>query len=375
MWQPQGFYNEYSLRTPVIISGEESVRGLFDYPSSRIAVIHGRSFFDKDLFESAFSRKDIRFIKRSWDGEPDNENIAGTLHELEEYQPDLIIAVGGGSVIDGVKLCRLYYEFPYYRPGETRISGEMMRTGFIAVPTTIGSGSEVSSAAVYIDHENHRKDMIVIHELQAGVVVYDPRYVSGTPDRILVASALDAMAHILEGYVSNRTNEWMDILAEKGLTLLISELKCLLNGKKEEIDFQRLQYAGYIGGLVQNHCIVGAAHAVAHQLSEYGYSHGEAVALLLPLVIMNNRKDDSTRVRYEQLAERSDCGSVQELVDSVSELCDKTGIGERRDDLRKLMQELFEKVEFINNVKNDKGGAGNPVKITNEYIESLIRSI
>ena len=160
MWQPGGFYNEYVLRTPVILSGKESIRGLYNYPAARIAVIHGGSFFDKETFISAFPKKELAFIRRSWDSEPDFDGIAGTLGELEKICPDMIIAVGGGSVIDGSKLCRLFYEFPYFQPGETRIEGGQMKTSFVAVPTTVGSGAEVSSAAVFVDRENHKKDDI-----------------------------------------------------------------------------------------------------------------------------------------------------------------------------------------------------------------------
>ena len=116
MWQPQGFYNEYTLRTPVILAGDEAVKGLYNYPASKIAVIHGSSFFDEKLFLSVFSKREVRFFMRSWKEEPDFEGIKGTVGDLEDYRPDTIIAVGGGSVIDGSKLCRLLYEFPFFEP-------------------------------------------------------------------------------------------------------------------------------------------------------------------------------------------------------------------------------------------------------------------
>ncbi len=373
MWQPQGFYNEYCLRTPVVLSGEESIRGLYNYPAGRIAVIHGSTFDDKEIYMSTFPKKEVRFILRSWKGEPEFEGLRGTVSEIEAFKPDVIIAVGGGSVIDGSKLCRLLYEFPLYDPKTSRVDGSMLKTSFVAVPTTVGSGAEASSAAVFWDISEHRKDMVVIHELQPEVVVYDPRYISGTPDRLLCASALDALAHIVEGYVSNIHNAFVDVLAEKGLAILHEEFEAMLSDKA--VDFGRLQYAGYIGGIVQNHCIVGAAHAVAHQLTEQGYSHGEAVALLLPSIIRLNMDNIAAHERYMTIAKRAGFDDIDSLITFISDVVGYAGITGRRKDLKGYLSKAMDDEAFRENVKADRGGKGNPVEITDDYLQNLIRSM
>ncbi|MBR1635122.1 MAG: iron-containing alcohol dehydrogenase [Lachnospiraceae bacterium] len=373
MWQPQGFYNEYTLRTPVILSGENSVRGLYNYPAAKIAVIHGTSFCDRELFLSTFSKREVRFFARSWKDEPSFEGLRETIGELEDFKPDVIIAVGGGSVIDGSKLCRLLYEFPYFDPKTSRVSGHMMKTRFIAVPTTVGSGAEVSSAAVFYDSMSQRKDMVVIHELQPDVVIYDQKYIIGTPHRLLCASALDATAHILEGYVSIVQNSFTDVLAEEGLSLLHEELKMLISGK--DCNYSRLQYAGYIGGIVQNHCIVGAAHAIAHQLTEQGYSHSEAVSLLLPAVIRINMTNGDCYDRYKTISERAGFTSIDEMLYFIESIVEFAGLSNRRDALIEHLTKAQEEQSFCQNAINDRGGNGNPVEITGEYIKQLIRSM
>lgn len=374
MWQPQGIYNEYVLRTPVILAGEEAVRGLYNYPAMRIAVIHGSSFMDHVLFARVFAKKALKFIERSWKGEPGFGGLSETLREIEEFRPDTIIAVGGGSVIDGAKLCRLLFEIPYFVPGLT-VDGGLLKTNFIAVPTTVGSGAEVSSAAVYT--ENKHKEMAVLHELLPSVTVYDKRYVEHTPKRQLCASALDAMAHILEGYVSLIHNSVTDILAEKGLSLLRTELEKAVNDG--EIDYGRLQYAGYIGGMVQNHCIVGAAHAVAHQLVSYGVSHGEAVALLLPTVLRMNAEDGKTAEKYERIAGCAGFENAEQMAAFIEKTGADSGIAERKCELKEL---LFccagmdaSGISFRENVRADRGGKGNPREMTDAYITELIRRI
>ena len=373
MWQPQGLFNQFVLRTPVVLSGERSIQGLYNYPASRIAVIHGSSFGDKDTFRAAFPGKDVRFFGRSWQGEPDIEGLAGTVAGLEDFRPDTIVAAGGGSVIDGAKLCRLLYEFPYFDMDERRIGGEGLRTHFVAVPTTVGSGAEVSSAAVFIDREKERKDMIVLHELQPDVIVYDSRYVENTPVRILCASVLDAAAHMIEGYVSKTENGFADVMAEKGLSIIHGEMKKVLSG--EAADMARLQYAGYLGGIVQNHCVVGAAHALAHQLGGHGYSHGEAVGLLMPAVTEMNSADGSVRSGYTRLAEEAGLDGADGIRKMYEDILGFSGIGGRREDLKALLADLCGRETFRDNVRADRGGAGNPLDMTDEFIEQTIRSI
>ncbi len=373
MWQPQGFYNEFILRTPAMLSGEESVRGLYNYPASRIAVIHGSSFADKDFFSSTFSKRECVFFDRSWKGEPSFEGLQETIAALEDFKPDTIVAVGGGSVIDGSKLCRLFYEFPSFDTGASRVNGSQMKSRFIAVPTTVGSGAEVSSAAVYYDDKNDRKDMVIMHELQPDVVVYDPRYIYGTPIRLLCASALDATAHILEGYVSKIDNAFADALAEKGLSVLHEELDSVVSNR--HIDYVRLQYAGYLGGMVQNHCIVGAAHAIAHQLTRQGYSHGEAVSLLLLPVIRMNMANENCIDKYETISKRSGFKGIEDMLTFINGVIDYAGISDRRIDLIEYLSKVEEDTVFCKNVVNDRGGKGNPVEITGDYIKQLIRSM
>lgn len=375
MWTPQGFYSQYALHTPVILSGEKAVQDLYNFPASRIFVIHGKSFFDKELFLETFSKRCIRFVERSWTSEPDLESLRETIHQMEEYHPDVIIAVGGGSVIDGSKLCRLFYEFPFYNEGNSKIDGEVLKTHFIAIPTTMGSGAEVSSSAVYYDKGNHKKGFIVLHELQPDVVVYDKRYVENTPERLFYTSSLDALAHIIEGYISNKENSLIDVIAEEGLLLLCTELRKMVNREKETIDYQRLQYAGFLGGLVQNHCIVGAAHAIAHQLTIYEYSHSEAIALLLPAVICLNSTDEVTYKRLQKIATCAGFYDISEMILFINEIRKLSGIIYRQEDLRETLSTLSHDEAFRENVKNDMGGKGNPIAITDEYIEKLIRGI
>ena len=102
MWEPQGMYSKFILKQPTILFGENAVMGLKTYPSSRVAVIHGSSLtedYKKKVF-NAMSAFQISFVEKTWQGEPTLTSLSETIANIEKIKPDMIIAIGGGSVID-----------------------------------------------------------------------------------------------------------------------------------------------------------------------------------------------------------------------------------------------------------------------------------
>ena len=116
------------------------------------------------------------------------------------------------------------------------------------------------------------------------------------------------------------------------------------------IDYDRLLFAGYLGGVVQNHCIVGAAHAIAHQMTDYGYSHSEAVALILPTVIRQNSECREVLESYDLLARRAGFNSVGDLLSWMHKLCEYIGLSENKKKCCELLKEKVQSENFINNV-------------------------
>ena len=373
MWQPQSFYGKYLLNQPVLFMGKDSFKGLYNFPGSRFAIIHGQNAkFDKDIFRNALKSFDVKFITKSWKNEPTLDVIKGILAELESFCPDVIIAIGGGSVIDGSKICRLFYEFPYFDVRKPNFNFLSFKTKFIAVPTTIGSGAEVSSAAVFYNSEENKKEMIVNQVLRPDVIVMDSSFIENSKKKFVFSSALDAIAHIVEGYVSNMDNPISDIMAEKGLQIFYQEIS---KDDFNKVDFLRLQYACYIGGIVQNHCIVGAAHAIAHQLTGFGFSHAKAIGLLLKAVVSENNKDKNASKKYKKLFDEAGIGSVESFISFYNSIIDESIESSLRENLKKTLDENISNQKFIQNVIEDRGGKGNPVSITEEYIKNIIKEL
>lgn len=371
MWNPQGIYTNFILKQPAILHGNEAIRGLFHFPGNRIAVIYGNGLREdaRQLLISTLKSRSLCFIKKSWNGEPELNELAPAVKELEDFNPDIIIALGGGSVIDGAKLCRICFEFPYINWENNRLSQMNFKTHFIAIPTTAGSGAEASSAAVYYDKTEKTKKMCVCHALQPEVVILDSQYIKHAPEELIYSSVADALAHMIEGYVSNIKNPLAEEMAIGGISAIGQELR---KDNREEIDFMRIQYAGYIGGIVQNHCLVGAAHAFAHQLTSYGYSHGKAVALLLGQTIRINQTDRQTKELYQKLFEKTGFSNTEGFLNFLDNIIRHIYIEKDIKKLGDILNHCLTDKKFIENVKSDSGGKGNPVPLTDGYINQFI---
>jgi alcohol dehydrogenase class IV len=265
-------------------------------------------------------------------------------------------------------LCRLFYEFPFMDAKNPRFSFLEWKTKFIAVPTTIGSGAEVSSAAVLQNNAERRKEMVVAHSLRPSVVMFIPSFIAQSRHELVASSGLDAISHIIEGYVSNLSNPMAELLAEQGLNIFRQEIL------QPVPDYLRLQYAGYVGGMVQNHCLVGAAHAFGHQLAAEGYSHSEAIALLLSHVIRRNMQDEAVKSKYETLFLHAGFQSIAEGLDFIDTLRQQAKPRHTVAELRTLLQSKADDEAFIQHVMDDKGGKGNPLTITPEYILQFIQN-
>jgi alcohol dehydrogenase class IV len=376
MWQPQGFYSKYLLKQPTLLFGENSVRGLYNFPASRVAVVHGKGLSEDQhsVIKKSIKAFELKFISKSWDKEPVLQEIFGTIEELERFKPDLIVAVGGGSVIDGTKIARLLYEFPFFDFKNQKISSLEWKTKFIAFPTTIGSGAEISSSAVLLNRDKKSKEFIVSNELIPDVIILDPICITTSPKKIIYSSAIDAISHIIEGYTSVVDNIIADVYAEKGLNIFYNSF---LHGERPftSTDLNRLQLAGYFGGIVQNHCIVGVAHAIAHQLAGYGFIHSEAIALILKSVILVNSKDRKIECKYEKLAENSGIDSLSGIIELIDNINCQIELKEQKDKLKLIMPKLINSSEFLLNVKKDAGGKGNPIPITDEYIIEILNGV
>ncbi|MFB9052831.1 iron-containing alcohol dehydrogenase [Formosa undariae] len=375
MWEPQGMYSKFLLRQPTILFGPNAIMGLKTYACSRVVVIHGSSLSDayKQKVTQAFSAFAITFILKTWDGEPTLETLNPTVAKVEAFSPDLIVAIGGGSVIDGAKMVRTYFEFPFFDVNETSFSMLNWKTTFVAVPTTIGSGAEISSASVMYNETLKTKEFVVSHQFIPEIIVLEASLIKDAPKKILLSSMVDALSHAIEGYLSLIDNMLVDCYAEKAIQMISKYFQVVAVGIQQD-QLNKLQLASLFAGLVQNHCIVGATHALAHQMSAYGLSHSSAIAIFLPAVIKKNIQDSKVEARFNQLAQHSGYQNGEELLTFVEHFIETFDLSKERLILKENKDHILSNDAFFENALSDKGGQGNPVRMNKDFLVDIFKT-
>ena len=218
--------------------------------------------------------------------------------KLLEYRPEVIVAVGGGSAIDSSKAIR---EFAL---GIDHYADVAM----IAIPTTSGTGSEVTSFAVVNDTVAKIKHPLVSPSLTAEEAILDAELVKSVPPAITADTGMDVLTHAIEAYVSTNHNEFSTALAEKSIEIVgVFLLRAYLNGNDTHAR-QKMHVASCLAGLAFNSASLGLTHGMAHQLgANFHIPHGRANAMLLPHIIEYNadiHKDSRSQSEYHPSVKR-----------------------------------------------------------------------
>ena len=213
------------------------------------------------------------------------------LSNLNQYsnfvKNDAVIAIGGGSVIDTAKLllARNISEnsIEEIKPF-TLTDSKNEKPYFIAIPTTVGSGSESDGVAVF---EHNKQKMPIVSELLVpDLVILDPLLVQELPKDILFKTALDAFSHGFESYFSRITNEFSRMIAISACSNTVLGLQSINNGDDNIVSYEKLLYASYLAGLAQSTTSVGIIHAISHIISpKVNMGHGHINSLLIPHII------------------------------------------------------------------------------------------
>ena len=250
-------------------------------------------------------------IFSSVEPDPSFETIKRGVQAIESFKPDVIIALGGGSAIDAAKGMWLFYEHPDADVEGMKLKfldirkktykfpklGEKCK--MVAIPTTSGTGSEVTSFAVISDKVQNKKYPLTDYELTPDVAIVDPDLVLSLPKSITADTGMDVLTHALEAYVSNMASDYTDALAEKAAELVIKNLKeCYDNGSNKEAR-ERMHNASTMAGMAFSNAFLGINHSLAHKLGAvYHLPHGRLNAILLPYVVKYNSEEPTKFVSF-----------------------------------------------------------------------------
>ena len=272
------------------------------------------------------------------ESDPSVETVMRGAKAMEEFQPDWIVAMGGGSPIDAAKAMWIKYEYPDITFEEMcKVFGMpklRKKAHFCAISSTSGTATEVTAFAVITDYEKGIKYPLA--DFTPDVAIVDPDLAETMPQKLVAHTGMDAMTHAIEAYVSTANCDFTDPLALYAIKMIQADLVDSYNGDMAKRD--SMHNAQCLAGMAFSNALLGIVHSMAHKtgaaFADYGAHliHGAANAMYLPKVIAFNAKDETAAKRYAVIADEMKLGGetteekVKLLIDYLRGMNDKLNI-------------------------------------------------
>ena len=334
--------------------------------------------------------------------DPSTDVIKDGVHRMNIFKPDVVIAIGGGSVMDAAKVMRLFYENPEMKFEEAyqkfldirkrvvrfpKINGVQL----VCIPTTSGTGSEVSPIAVISDAKTGIKHTLCDYALTPDVSIVDDQFVQKLPKRLIAWSGFEALGHAIESYVSTMATDFTRGWSLEAIKIILANLKKSYDG---DLDARKKMHdAATIAGMAYSNAFLGLEHSIAHTVgSTFDIPSGVSDAIALPQVIRFNAKrpeklamwphysvyradkDYAEIARAIGLTGSSDAELIEELVQKIIDLAQSVGIKMAYKDYGVDENEFNKKVDQLAvEAYGDQNTVTNPVAPLISQIAQLMR--
>ena len=289
--------------------------------------------------------------------DPTTDTIYRGVDRMRRFEPDLIVAFGGGSAIDAAKGMWLFYESPGAKFQDMALrfqdirkrSVEFPHLGekamFVAIPTTSGTGSEVTSFAVITDKATGTKYPLADYELTPDIAILDPELTYTVPKSVTADTGMDVLSHALEAYVSVMASDYTDALAMQATKMVFKYLPLAYEQPNNEEAREKMHNASCIGGMAFTNAFLGINHSLAHKIGgQYHVPHGRANAILLPHVIRYNGTLPTKFTAYPKYDHHVAAEKYQELAKALGLPADTPAQGV--ESLAKAVDELRAKLHI-----------------------------
>jgi alcohol dehydrogenase class IV len=345
--------------SPEIVYGEDALSHLDELEGKRAFVIT-----DKQIIGLGFSTRVEEHLSQAGidyqiysevEAEPSIATIKKGAQVLKTYEPDWIVGLGGGSVLDAAKAMWVLYERPDIEPAEINpftTLGLRKKARLITIPTTSGTGSDTTWGIVLTDTSDKRKLAIGCREVHADIAIVDPMFVIGMPPQLTADTGMDALTHAIEGFTSGWKNDFCDGLCLKAIQLVFHYLpRAYQNGQDTEAR-EKMHNAASIAGLGFGNSMAGLAHSTGHSLGAvFHIPHGRTVGLFLPYTIeftatvaVEYYAEIASFLNLEQGKEKNAASilaqAVRQLAQSINQPLTIKDLGISRDSFEKSLQKL-----------------------------------
>ena len=296
--------------------GKDSLENLKNIDGKKAIVVSGGSsmrrggFLDKVEAYLKEAGMEVQLFE-GVEPDPSVETVMKGAKAMQEFKPDWIVAVGGGSPIDAAKAMWVFYEYPDTKFEDliTPFSFPTLRTKakFCAISSTSGTATEVTAFSVITDYAKGIKYPLADFNITPDVAIVDPALAATMPKKLTAHTGMDAMTHAIEAYVSTLHCEYTDPLALHAIEMINEYLVASYNG---DLDARaKMHDAQCLAGMAFSNALLGIVHSMAHKtgaaFADYGAHiiHGAANAMYLPKVIAFNAKDETAKKRYGVIAD------------------------------------------------------------------------
>lgn len=317
--------------------------------------------------------------------DPSVETVMKGAAVMREFEPDWIIAMGGGSPIDAAKAMWVFYEYPDTTFEEIiqpfSFPTLRQKAKFLAIPSTSGTATEVTAFSVITDYEKGIKYPLADFNITPDVAIVDPELAETMPEKLTAHTGMDALTHAIEAYVSTMNSPFTDPLALKAISMVFEYLPD--SYEKDMAAREQMHYAQCLAGMAFSNALLGIVHSMAHKtgaaFSTGHIPHGCANAIYLPYVIKYNAKDATALKRYADIARSVglEGNTDEELMLALCAKIDaynvKLNIPKTLKEFGIIEEEFKEKVEEIaKNAVGDACTGSNPRTIDPETMAKLL---
>lgn len=362
----------------------EELKNLKGY--GRAIIVTGGSSMQKfgflDRLESILKETGMEVSKfEGVEPDPSIETVMAGAKAMLEFQPDVIVSIGGGSPIDAAKAMWVFYEHPELSFDDIKEPFSMPKLRrkaiFVAIPSTSGTATEVTAFSVITDYSTKVKYPLADFEITPDIAIIDTSIPETMPKTLVAHTGMDALTHALEAYVATARSKFSDPLAAEAISMTFDHLLDSYNGDKEARG--EMHVAQCLAGMAFSNALLGITHSLAHKIgAQYEIPHGCCNAILLPYVIKYNSK--VCMDRYAQIARNlglsgsNDKQLVSSLIEAIEQLNRKLGIAPTLKE-HGVSEEIFESsLDFVaEHAEKDPCTGSNPRKTTAAELKRILK--